>query len=91
VEFGGVGLLISLDFICSVFFGLKKWGGKTSHFSRKMRTGLLGLLQVRVCTVLRLLVLGQSTSGEVLNLNLNGLAVQSCGVAPVGISVRIVQ
>jgi hypothetical protein len=28
---------------------------------------------------------------EVLNLNLDGLAVQSCGVAPVGISVRIVQ
>jgi hypothetical protein len=27
----------------------------------------------------------------VLNLNLDGLAVQSCGVAPVGISVRIVQ
>jgi hypothetical protein len=29
--------------------------------------------------------------GEVLNLNLGGFAVQSCGVAPEGISVRIVQ
>ncbi len=36
--------------------------GGNIPISREMGTGLLGLLRVQVCTVLRLLLLGQSIS-----------------------------
>ena len=58
----GISFTSSLDFICSTFRGIKMEGRKLFFISFKMGTGLLGLLRVQVCTVLRPLTLGQSIS-----------------------------